>query len=454
MPTPDIEQALLHIALAETKLDAAYIELDLARAALVGPPEPPSPPYPTACTDRDVRTKPPLPLLGSASSVLVDPCFGSKILRVTDAATGNGSSWRVASNAHVASWSADSSMFFVVGAGRKLFRLDPNLLVAQPFADVTSQCEPSWSRTNPSQLFVVGGPVTRTVQQVTVSDDVLITEDLLDLDTLGLPDLVEPRTYVGGLVTSDQSVVLFFGGKGQDDHHYALVLWKNGGQQLIDTLQQPDGGFRLHSISVDRTGRYVVLYPVQAKPYHMVIWDTDGDVFTPITEAPWGHDTQGYGIEINHDCSPAQDWDAAQWQIRRLDDVGVTYDLITPVLRPKEIYLDDHASWHNARPDRHLPVITATYRYGDNTVEWRAWDDEVIAIATTGPSTVYRFCHHRSDPRDETTPTNTYFWYQPIPSVSPCGRFALFTSNWEKTLGNDPSEAGRFRQDVFLVQLD
>jgi hypothetical protein len=37
--------------------------------------------------------------------------------------------------------------------------------------------------------------------------------------------------------------------------------------------------------------------------------------------------------------------------------------------------------------------------------------------------------------------------------VSPCGRWALFTSNWEKTLGADPADAGRSRQDVFLVQL-
>ena len=47
----------------------------------------------------------------------------------------------------------------------------------------------------------------------------------------------------------------------------------------------------------------------------MVFWDLELGTFTPVTEAeaPWGHDTQGYGIEINHDTAPnGQEWDAAQ----------------------------------------------------------------------------------------------------------------------------------------------
>ena len=106
-------------------------------------------------------------------------------------------------------------------------------------------------------------------------------------------------------------------------------------------------------------------------------------------------------------------------------------------------------------PDRLVPVFTATYRFNDDgSVPWRAWDDEVIAIATDGPSIVYRFCHHRTDVRDEANPLSTYFWYQPLASVSPDGRWLLFSSNWEKSLGADPTDPGRSRQDVFLVALE
>ena len=47
------------------------------------------------------------------------------------------------------------------------------------------------------------------------------------------------------------------------------------------------------------------------------------------------------------------------------------------------------------------------------------------------------------------------FWNTPRVNVSPDGQWALFTSNWEKTLGTDPKvEAGGLhRQDVFLVDL-
>jgi hypothetical protein len=447
-------------AAATTHIKAAQRELDLALEALEGgTPTPPPPIYASAIQDRDVREKPALPVLGPAGSSLTDPCFGTTITRVTDAVLADGSSWRVASNAHVASWNADASRFYLIGqAGKQIFALEGGAV--RPFAKVSSQCEPTFSRSDPARLYAVGGPVTRTVQAVPleaagVGDPI----ELLDLDTLGLPDLVEPRTYVGGMVTSDISIAIFFGGAGQDAHHYAGVLLEGAADfaYLIDTLAEPGLGFKLHSIAIDHSGRFVVLYPVQAKPFHMVIWDLEHGTFTPVTEAPWGHDTQGYGIEINHDTAPnGQEWDAAQWVIRPLDQLDTCADLITPVLRPKEVYLDDHASWHNARPDSDgpsRPVITATYRYNNEACPWRAWDDEVIAIATAGPSIVYRFCHHRSDARDEGNPAGTYFWYQPIPSVSPDGRFVLFTSNWEKTLGPDPGDAGRSRQDVFLVEL-
>jgi hypothetical protein len=106
-----------------------------------------------------------------------------------------------------------------------------------------------------------------------------------------------------------------------------------------------------------------------------------------------------------------------------------------------------------------VPVISATYRYGDNTAPWRAWDDEIIGIQTAGGigGIVWRFAHHRSLVASDTVPTTPYFWYEPIANVSPDGKWVLFTSNWEKTLGrdssNDSSGAGTFRQDVFVVQL-
>jgi Putative Ig domain len=103
--------------------------------------------------------------------------------------------------------------------------------------------------------------------------------------------------------------------------------------------------------------------------------------------------------------------------------------------------------------------VSGTYRFGTNTAPWRAWDDEILAIQTDAPaeaeSTVWRFAHHRSNVAYDGDATRLAFWYQPHPNVSRDGKWILFTSNWEKTLGTDSAgEAGTAaRQDVFLLAL-
>lgn len=130
-----------------------------------------------------------------------------------------------------------------------------------------------------------------------------------------------------------------------------------------------------------------------------------------------------------------------------------------PVLQPKELYLSEHPSWHNASPDRMVPFVTATYRYADNTVEWRPWDDEIVGVQTNmAPGVgaeVWRLAHHRSDVRHDGDPSRLSFWYTPRANISGDGRWVLFTSNWEKTPGTDPGAGagGAARQDVFLLQL-
>ena len=81
-------------------------------------------------------------------------------------------------------------------------------------------------------------------------------------------------------------------------------------------------------------------------------------------------------------------------------------------------------------------------------------DDEIIAIDTTNGAggTVWRFAHHRSAIGSDSNAAQPYFWYEPIANISPDGKWVIFTSNWEKTLGADSSE-GTARQDVFVVGL-
>ena len=71
------------------------------------------------------------------------------------------------------------------------------------------------------------------------------------------------------------------------------------------------------------------------------------------------------------------------------------------------------------------------------------------AIAIAGETGIEMIVAVRHPPPEEKD--------RPIAVVSPNGRWAIFTSNWEKTLGSavdtDIQPGGRYRSDVFLVAL-
>ncbi len=438
-----------------------------------------------ALSDRVAYPKPALPALGAAGYAFDDPTFGSRILRVTDANTRPGlvnRSFRVPSNAHLAAWNATSTAFFVISNDGTVipYSFDPAAMTAarmQPSSSgdggltLAFYVEPQFSLSDPQLIFGVrSGGNMRTIQQYDFRSGAYST--IVDLDSLvsGLTN-----TYVGGVMTggtTSENLLTFFGGGSQDQHYYALwqPLASPASRKLVNTLVSTINGaatatplnFHLHATGIDRSGRYVFLFPTAvdlAAPRsaaQVYIWDTSTDAITPVTSAmhPSGHDAAGFGIWVNQDCCTSSAWDAAQWQVRSLDAPAITSDVIAPVALPKEVFLADHTSWNNARSDAATPVISSTYRYGTNTVAWRAWDDEIIGIdmRNGGGGTVWRFAHHRSAIGSDADPTVPYFWYEPIPNVSPDGRWVLFTSNWEKTLGADAAEHTA-RQDVFIVRL-
>jgi hypothetical protein len=479
-----------------TTLFGAGSAAGAATISTSGSSPPPTSGVPTAynaLTDRLARPKPPVPALGSAGFAFTDPTFSSRMLRVTDGNTRPGSpdrSYRVPSNAHLAAWNAASTHFYVVSTdGTKIpYAFDAAALRAtrlQPSSTgnggmtLAFQGEPQFSRMDPDAMYgVAAGGNNRTIKRLALSTGQYTT--LLDLDTT----VAGLSGYVGGLLTggsSPEKLLTFYGGGQQDQHFYALwfPIGQPGARKLVNTLASTINGaptnitlnFRLHSTAMDKSGRFVFLHPRtpdrsaprNASPVYL--WDTATDVFTAVTSGgadgspnmlPFGHDTTGYGYWANQDCCTSTTWDAAQWQFRSLTALGATRDLINPVLTPKEVYLSDHSTWNNAQPNVLVPFISSTYRYGNNTVAWRAWDDEIIALQTNMPTgssaTVWRFGHHRSNVADEADPTRSFFWYQPIANVAPNGRWAIFTSNWEKTLGIDAAD-GHYRQDVFVIEL-
>jgi len=504
--TPDVLLSSAGASLSETMTGAAPGPWPPAPPA--PPPSAPTPAVPVvdlptgvvssgpyrAVIDRLPHAKPPVPSLGPAGSVITDPVFQSRITRVTDNVTRPGAldrSFRTPSSPHQNAWSANGSYFYVVsGDGTVIpFAFDASNGAAhrlQPTATgdgglvLHFYIEPQFSYVNDSIVYGslaggVNGATLHSIDQYDFSTGAYTR--LLDLEPL-VPGLA--GTYIGGLGSSagpTERIMAFFGGKAQDYHHDVVVFDKANPQNrfVLDTLGNTLNGaptsmalsFSLHHAAIDRSGRYVMLYPTWAdqssarKAAQSYLWDTATGTFTEmgVSARPYGHDSFGYGMSVNQDCCVATRYDAAQWQMRALAAPLATADVIKNVLPIKEIYLADHTTWNNARPDRMVPFVSGLFRSPASTTDWRAWDDEIVAVQTDTPSnqdaTVWRFAHHRSDIRSDLDATQGSFWYQPRPNVSPDGRWVLFTSNWEKTLGTDPAgEPGTgARQDVFLVAL-
>lgn len=432
-----------------------------------------------AATDRAARSKPPLPAVGPANSSFTDPAFGSRLLRVTDANTRPGSpsrSYTTPSAAHQTAWNANSKYFYVRSVDGYFIpylfdagRMSASRVQATSSGDgglvIASQAEPQFSFVSPNVLYVSRQDSGNDWPIIATFD--LSTGTYRDLLNLGEAAPIARHTYTGGLSSSAGSperVMAFFGG-GSQDSHYLVAVFTPGQQSvvLLDTTtstvrvndtKTPTNiplNFHLHHAWLDKSGRYVVLEttapdrPARAPLY---VWDTIANTFTALPESTTmagGHFATGFGTMVNQDCCVSTTWDAAQWQFRTLATPTANQDLITPVLSPQETYAGDHASWNNAQPGTAVPFVTGFYRTPSETAPWRAWDDEIIAVQTgrTSNATVWRFAHHRS--------SLVSFWDTPRANVSQDGRWAIFTSNWEKTLGGDPG--GGPREDVFMVEL-
>jgi hypothetical protein len=449
-----------------------------------------------AISNRNVYPKPALPAVGSAGSRVNDPTFGARMLRVTDANTRPGypgRSYSTPSAAHQLAWNATSDRFYIRSLDGWFipYNFDPSSMTAsriQPTGTgdggllIPSQVEPQFSFMSRDIVFGTTRDQSQPIHDYPVVQAFdFSTGVATDLINLRLFTLVDPDTYSAALsssATGPEKVSVIFAGTGQDRHFKVAVFNVASPASSVIILNTRDSmisfgvaapgpttsplGFLLHHAWIDQTGQKVVLYPVNAQPSPMVIWDLATHTFTHVVTRPYGHDALGYGWQVNQDCcTSGLPFDGAQWQLRSLSAPHATSDLISPPLSPPQPCIADHTSWNNAAPDRRVPVLSSLYRYfasGCPTPPpWRAWDDELVAIQTdtSSGSRVWRFAHHRSSVVRDDGQLGTYFWYQPHANVSPDGRWALFTSNWEKTLGlaTNSEPEGVYRTDVFVVKL-
>src|SRR4029077_5997537 len=193
------------------------------------PPAPTPSPVPTSYTspsDRIPRPKPALPAIGGAGSIVTDPVFGSKILRVTDANTRPGStgvSFRTPSAGPQIAWDMASKYFYVTSTERTIlvYSFDASTMKATRVPGVGDgglllnfYVEPQFSSTKPGVIYgISGGGNLRTVYQYDLTAGAY--SPVLDLDTV-IPGV---SGYVGAIMTGGtptEYLMTFFGGGSQD----------------------------------------------------------------------------------------------------------------------------------------------------------------------------------------------------------------------------------------------
>lgn len=427
-------------------------------------------------TDRNVYIPGSTPVLGPAGYLFSDLIFNSRMARATDGAfiTDLGvtnRSFGSPSSGYQQAWNADGTKFIVHCGDGNVFVCSFNRSTMQVSRfGGASHCwgTVTWDQFDPNTLygyaFAVNG---HTVAKVDASTSALTASVLIDLDsiTAGLSG-----TFLSALVEGGGNLIVTYGGGSQDFNKYCLwyPLANPSNKKVLDAttrngMDEFNSHFTLHSAQVDKTGRYVSLIPavLAGAPYPCYIWDTTADTVTPVTNHSGGHEVLGYAKRINSDTLTT--FDATQYILTPslAAPMSGRIELISPLASPIETFAADHTSWNGADPNVAKPFVAGTYRYFDgpnntipnkNQTPWRVWDHEIITVATDGSGVVKRHCHNRSPVWPEVGVGAFDFPYTPRPNMDRTGQYALFTSNWDKTLGDDSAE-GNKRRDAFVVDL-
>ena len=453
----------------------ALAMLSLAAAAqVVTPQEKPCGP-PTYCARTDMRLEPypkTPPATGPAGSIISDPTFGSRIVRVTDAKTdsrGASESYSTPSSAEQNSWNTDDTRFYVRGIDSRLLLFDFNVstMAVHPTGspNVSWIGEPQFSYSQPNILYGIAshGPI---FQQYDISTN--RTADVHDASKcLKLKSSDAGRTIS---VSADDQRLTMVVGPEQDTDYLVYVYdrakgcrWYNaqtgeiGGQWGIKgNISIPDR-YLIHDARMNKSGRFVEITRSGASvpgvtpppnPAPAFVWNVDTMEVVPCgPKGCKGHHALGY----SHLLNPSEQEHPLDLWIRPLNRLDATTPLIKPLPAIQGWY-DLHISWNNVNSDDSAPACLSTYRRDNPNAPGAPpqvlgpWENEILCVETDGKaSKIWRFAHTYSTAQNG-------FWSSPRGNVSQDGRFYMFTSDWEDQLGQVPGSA-LYRTDVFIVEL-
>lgn len=223
-------------------------------------------------------------------------------------------------------------------------------------------------------------------------------------------------------------------------------------------------GFNVHNARMSKDGTYVRVDDQVGNGVYF--WKPGTNQVQQCNVDCGGHLAMGYSHLIND----PNNYDMAEVTIRPLSNLTAHTLLVNPLPSPSQ-WTDSHWSWNDADPNDTMPVCGSFYNsqaQGDGTTSLLTnplleitgpYDREIVCVATSGPSKVWRFAHNRSTWTANDSFNSPENWPAiPIGNVSQDGRYYLFGSNWDFELGSEQGSSGcptsgTCRTDVFIVEL-
>jgi hypothetical protein len=420
----------------------------------------------TARTDRKPEPyKDAPPEIGPAGSVISDPSFGSRILRVTDAKSDNKQPGRplfTPSSAEQNSWNTNSTMLYVDTAGGSflLYAFDPSAMKARLLdaPNLPWNGEPQFSYSQPNMLYGMArrDPVFEQYDvakgKVSTVNDASKCVKLQGSDTgHAISVSADDNRFAATLgPQQDRNYIVYIYDRTQGCRWYNTQTGEIGGQWgPKGTIALPDR-FLVHNARISKSGKfiYVVRSGAPGIGKGWVVWEIDTLNTEVCDRACNGHHVMGYSHLLGASGMehPLNIW---SWPLGNLKSPTPIISGLEPA---KDFWYDSHYSWNNDDPSDTSPVCFSTYRPtnpdepGKPLLVTGPWQNEIDCAETDGKgSRIWRFAHTYSTAKNG-------FWSQPRGNVSQDGRFFMFSSDWQDQLGKMPT-GDKYRVDVFVVEL-
>ena len=383
---------------------------------LAGPPPVVSPPQPAGVvlkTDMAVYPEPPLPTMGPAGSTVIDPVFGTTILRVTDST--DASEVRVPYS-QTPTFNVNTTRMYaraispagamIIGFNPTTFTIGQKQIISSP-SDGILDYNGQWSRVDPDVIYF---PSRQRLWRYQISTKVWT--QLYDFTSL-----VPPGGYVEQMSVGGTDNVFAFSKANAASSHIGYLVWKRTTNTILANVDdrgadecQVDPSEQWLTIQMV-SGNAVIRNLATGAMVHTV-WGADG----------FYHADTGPGTVFSADGS------GTGLAVRNL----TTPRTVTRILAGKFPFSNQNYSMY---ADNHNWALVWTQR-NDAGKAAKAFENEIVQVSLDGTNQVRRIAHHRSQWK--------HYHDQPNANISRDGQFVAFSSNWGNSSG---------RRDLYVVKI-